>query len=265
MVFDQGPVDPSVASDDPRRPVTALGNTRTPGLAGARNSGIAAGRAPWVAFCDDDDRWLPDKLTAQLGRAGAHRRSHVGDRDRRGPTASTRTTRVATRAELTLANLVRHRVMAAHPSTVVVAREALEGADRPGRRGDPGQPRGGLRLDHPGGPARRLRRGRAALVEVTLGTVPVLPAVGHHRGRHRLLAGQAPGVPRRPARPGPAAAGSGRSRWPRCAARRSGRRSGRRSAAGRAERRTALALAVALRLVSAERLMDLAHRHGRGI
>ena len=32
------------------------------GLAGARNSGIAAARAPYIALLDSDDRWHPDKL-----------------------------------------------------------------------------------------------------------------------------------------------------------------------------------------------------------
>lgn len=31
----------------------------------ARNIGIAASVAPWIAFCDSDDLWLPDKLATQ--------------------------------------------------------------------------------------------------------------------------------------------------------------------------------------------------------
>ena len=37
-----------------------------PNLAAARNAGIAAAQAEWVAFLDDDDLWLPNKLEAQL-------------------------------------------------------------------------------------------------------------------------------------------------------------------------------------------------------
>ena len=203
MVFDQGPVDPSVTEQDPRRPVTALANTRTPGLAGARNSGIAAGRAPWVAFCDDDDRWLPNKLTAQLAelaRTGAPT-SVTGIVVAYG---DTRTERVATSSELTLANLVRHRVMAAHPSTVVVAREALEG------------PIGLVDEEIPGSYAedydwmmRAAAARRIAVVEEPLVAVTWGQTSYSHRWRtivtrRRLLARQASGVPRRPARPGPA-------------------------------------------------------------
>ena len=37
------------------------------GLAAARNAGLERVTTPWVAFCDDDDIWAPDKLSAQLG------------------------------------------------------------------------------------------------------------------------------------------------------------------------------------------------------
>jgi glycosyltransferase involved in cell wall biosynthesis len=35
-------------------------------MSSARNAGIAQASARWVAFCDDDDLWSPDKLVAQL-------------------------------------------------------------------------------------------------------------------------------------------------------------------------------------------------------
>ena len=40
---------------------------RGPGLPGAWNEGIEATRGELIAFLDSDDRWLPGKLTAQVG------------------------------------------------------------------------------------------------------------------------------------------------------------------------------------------------------
>lgn len=39
---------------------------RNVGGCGARNRGIAASRAEWIALLDDDDEWLPEKLEKQL-------------------------------------------------------------------------------------------------------------------------------------------------------------------------------------------------------
>lgn len=48
------------------RIVRVIENARTPGLAGARNSGIDVAEGELIAFCDDDDAWRPEKLGRQV-------------------------------------------------------------------------------------------------------------------------------------------------------------------------------------------------------
>jgi glycosyltransferase involved in cell wall biosynthesis len=48
------------------RELRALVNDRTPGPAGARNTAALAATGELLAFCDDDDVWLPDKLRLQV-------------------------------------------------------------------------------------------------------------------------------------------------------------------------------------------------------
>jgi glycosyltransferase involved in cell wall biosynthesis len=65
VVFDQQEPDEALRRDGPV-PVRVLGNSRTPGLAGARNTGITTSQADLIAFLDDDDEWLPGKLERQV-------------------------------------------------------------------------------------------------------------------------------------------------------------------------------------------------------
>src|SRR5690606_22879299 len=61
VVFDRAEPDMSLAGDR----VEVMANSREPGLAGARNTGILALDTDLIAFCDDDDQWLPGKIAAQ--------------------------------------------------------------------------------------------------------------------------------------------------------------------------------------------------------
>jgi glycosyltransferase involved in cell wall biosynthesis len=49
--------------------VRLLRNETAQGVAAARNRGIAEAAGGWLAFCDDDDLWAPDKLARQLQAA----------------------------------------------------------------------------------------------------------------------------------------------------------------------------------------------------
>ena len=51
---------------DPR--VRVIAHPANRGASAARNSGVAAARAPFVAFQDSDDEWLPRKLEKQMAR-----------------------------------------------------------------------------------------------------------------------------------------------------------------------------------------------------
>jgi len=46
--------------------LSVIRNLRGRGGSGARNTGVFAARGQWVAFLDDDDEWLPTKLSQQM-------------------------------------------------------------------------------------------------------------------------------------------------------------------------------------------------------
>jgi glycosyltransferase involved in cell wall biosynthesis len=70
IVVDDGSTDDTaaVAAAAGAR-VTVCRNAYPAGVSTARNRGIAAARGDWIAFCDDDDLWAPDKLARQLEAA----------------------------------------------------------------------------------------------------------------------------------------------------------------------------------------------------
>ncbi|WP_433477116.1 glycosyltransferase family 2 protein [Spirillospora sp. CA-142024] len=121
VVFDRAEPDVSLAGDR----VEVIANTREPGLAGARNSGILALDTDLVAFCDDDDQWLPGKLAAQVkaleGEPDAVLCSSgiLIDFDGR------ELPRLAGTGRVTYDELIRDRMMSVHSSTYVARREPL--------------------------------------------------------------------------------------------------------------------------------------------
>jgi glycosyltransferase involved in cell wall biosynthesis len=122
VVYDRA--EPDLRLADGER-LQVIVNRRTPGLAGARNSGILALDTDLVAFCDDDDEWRPAKLTSQvtalLARPGAEFAS-CGITVRSGGRTSDRT---VGQAEVSYQDLVRSRMVMVHSSTYLVFRAAL--------------------------------------------------------------------------------------------------------------------------------------------
>jgi glycosyltransferase involved in cell wall biosynthesis len=79
LVVDDGSTDDTAtvvaALDDPR--VRLLRHATPQGVSAARNRGVAAAAGRWLAFCDDDDLWAPDKLARQLAAATTTGRAWV--------------------------------------------------------------------------------------------------------------------------------------------------------------------------------------------
>ena len=61
---DEATCEALAAINDPRLRVIELPHNQ--GSCGARNAGMTAAQARWVAFLDDDDEWMPQKLELQL-------------------------------------------------------------------------------------------------------------------------------------------------------------------------------------------------------
>jgi len=127
VVFDQVEIDPleEIAQSSARKIVT-VSNTGAPGLAGARNTGVRAASHGYIAFCDDDDEWLPEKIDRQLELAlsdpgavivatGIRIVSSGGVHNRRSP------------ARADLQDLLGSRITELHPSSFVMRRTHLLG------------------------------------------------------------------------------------------------------------------------------------------
>ncbi|HEU4811927.1 MAG TPA: glycosyltransferase family 2 protein [Nocardioides sp.] len=263
VVFDRSSPDLSLVRTGPHRPVDVLTNTRTPGLAGARNCGILAGEGDLVAFCDDDDAWLPEKASLQVRKLAEHA----------GPTSVTgiiieydghSIVRIPDPEDLTLATLARNRVMAAHPSSVMVRRDALVNdiglvdEEIPGSYGEDFD--WILRAAEVGGfavvtqPLVRVKWGGS---QFSRQWQTIIDAIDYGLAKHPVFHEDPRALGRLYGRRAFALAALGnREALPAVA---------RTLRVAPTERRAWLAAAVALHLVSAERLMDLAHRRGHGI
>ncbi len=267
VVYDRCEPDPRVsalAEGRAGRTIEVHTNQRAGGLAGARNTGILAGGAPVVAFCDDDDFWESDKLTAQMRVLDAQPDAltcvsgivvEYNDHSVR---------RVPSPEDVALERLVRRRVMEAHPSSVLVRREALLGPiglvdeEIPGsygedydwilRAAEAGRIAVAERpLVHVRWGSSQFSRQWQTIIDALDYMIAKHPAFRADRRAHARVLGQRAFALAASGQRGALAGGA-----------RAARTSPR-------EPRAWLAAAVALHLVSADRLLDLANRRGRGI
>ncbi|RKN35229.1 glycosyltransferase family 2 protein [Micromonospora musae] len=267
VVYDQSDPDRSLEElSRPDRRVRVLRNERTPGLAGARNTGTLAAVGELVAFCDDDDEWLPGKLAAQVEALVAAPDAEFVSCGIRVSYDGHTVDRVLDRDRVALADLLRDRMTELHPSTFLIRATAL---------------RDGFGLvdeEIPGSYAEDyeflLRAARSAPL-VNLRT-PYVLVRWHKRSyfaqrwdtissalqwlleRYPEFAGQPAGEARVAGQIAFARAASGDRRGALHWARRTLRRNPR-------EPRAYLALAVAGRVVRADAVLRTLHRRGRGI
>ncbi|MBM9458557.1 glycosyltransferase family 2 protein [Nocardioides sp. zg-536] len=263
VVFDGTEPDTGLIHSDAMRRIEVMTNTHARGLAGARNTGILAADADLVAFCDDDDVWLPGKLDQQV-TAMLAADSAVCVTGIEVTYAGTSTVRVPTAEELALHNLVRRRVMAAHPSTVLVRRAdlleriGLVDEEIPGSYGEDFdwmiRAAGSGPITVVPAPLVRVRWGDS---QFSRNWRVIADAIDYGLAKHRVFHEDRRALARLYGRKAFALAALGEGGALRCA--------GQSLRAWPGERRGYLAAAVALRLVSADRLLDLAHRRGHGI
>jgi glycosyltransferase involved in cell wall biosynthesis len=266
IVFDRSKVRPVDVEPLPGRAVRSLVNTRTPGLAGARNTGILEAHGELVAFCDDDDEWLPDKLTAQVERLMQRPDASAVATGIIVHTQGRAIKRIAPAEVITFDMLLNSRIMEMHPSTFLARRLDLLDQDGlvdeaiPGAYGEDYE-----------WLLRRARRGPVLAIPRPLARVhwhqaswftgrwdTITEALTYLLERYPEFSTQRRGLARL----------RGQLAFAHAAARRPAdarRWAGLALSANPLERRAFAALAVSTGLVPAQRVLDLANRFGRGI
>jgi glycosyltransferase involved in cell wall biosynthesis len=121
VICDGSPA-PDLTND---RRIEVMANDRTDGLAGARNTGVLALETDLIALCDDDDAWLPQKLSAQVA---ALRRQSEAEMASCGIVVEYNgrsSRRLLGRERVAYEELLRSRLVTVHSSTYLLRRAAL--------------------------------------------------------------------------------------------------------------------------------------------
>ncbi|MEV7007134.1 glycosyltransferase [Streptosporangium sp. NPDC051022] len=107
------------------RGVRVVTNRFGSGLPGARNTGIAALGTDLVAFCDDDDQWLPGKIDAQVAALRETPGAEFSSCAIEVEYGTRRVPRLAGTSVITRAHLLRSRMVMVHSSTFLFRRGAF--------------------------------------------------------------------------------------------------------------------------------------------
>ncbi|WP_433610833.1 glycosyltransferase [Dactylosporangium sp. CA-139114] len=266
VIFDQHDPDASLCRGG-ERPLDVLPNLRKPGLAGARNTGIVALDTDLVAFCDDDDVWLPTKLRRQVHALQQRPQAEFCTSAIEVEFGDRLTPRLAGASLVGLDDLVRSRMSMLHSSTFLVRRAAfaademgLVAEDAPGSQNEDWDLllRAVKRSEivHVDDPLVRVLWGRSSLFAYEYGTK--MASLRWMMSRHPEIAASTTGAGRVYGQLAcwSAATGNRRDawRWTKAAMRSNWR-----------EPRAAIALAAVTGVVKVESVLGALHRRGRGI
>jgi glycosyltransferase involved in cell wall biosynthesis len=128
VVFDAcEPILPDVDLPS-NRTLRALVNERSRGLAGGRNTGILAAAHDFVAFLDDDDHWMPEKLARQMAAFDAHEDAILVGTAMIVDDGERTHERLVPSEIVTHRDLLHNRLAGLHSSSFVFRRDAFFGA-----------------------------------------------------------------------------------------------------------------------------------------
>jgi len=125
VVFDQSEPAPVGLGVPPKRRIRLITNGRSPGLAGARNSGVLAARGELGGFCDDDDEWLAQKVRLQVDKLASNPSVDIVASGMYVYRNGSAIARVPKEPILRFGDFLRSRRMEIHQGTILVSRETF--------------------------------------------------------------------------------------------------------------------------------------------
>jgi glycosyltransferase involved in cell wall biosynthesis len=125
VVFDACPEEAPAVDLPVNRTVRTVSNSRSRGLAGARNTGIDQASHGYIAFLDDDDMWLDGKLAAQMERFEHTPRPVLVGSAMVADDGARKHERLVPLDDVGHADLLRDRMAGLHSSTFVFDTETL--------------------------------------------------------------------------------------------------------------------------------------------